>query len=147
MYTHTHTQRDTYIHNPHTHAHTHILKKTQRKPINTLHSLVLDVALSDGCFPSLLLGICTAFVNRKTVSWETRSGPHSLLTDRHSFLEPYSGTRLACPSLAHLAISEQRWEMEEERLTQRHCLDGVVETLALVQLHLGTERKGHSLRY
>lgn len=37
--------------------------------------------------------------------------------------------------------------MEEERLAQRHRLDGVVETLAFVQLHLGAERKGHSLQY
>lgn len=41
----------------------------------------------------------------------------------------------------YLAISEQRWEVEEERLAQGHRLDGAVEILASEQLHLGTERE------
>jgi hypothetical protein len=45
----------------------------------------------------------------------------------------------------YLSISEQRREVEEEGLAKRHRLDGVVKVLALVQLHLGEDRKGAEL--
>lgn len=39
-------------------------------------------------------------------------------------------------SCAYLSVPLQRGEVEEERLSQRDAVDGVVQIVALVQLHL-----------
>lgn len=42
---------------------------------------------------------------------------------------------------AHLSISVQRREVEKKRLAQRHAVNGVVQIVAPVQLHLGGGRE------
>lgn len=46
--------------------------------------------------------------------------------------------------MTHLSVSVQRREVEEQRLSQGHAVNGVVQVVAPVQLHLGAERKVRS---
>lgn len=38
--------------------------------------------------------------------------------------------------IRYLSVSVQRWEVKEKRLSQRNAVDGVVQVVAPVQLHL-----------
>lgn len=46
--------------------------------------------------------------------------------------------------MTHLSVSVQRWEVEEQRLSQGHAVNGVVQVVAPVQLHLGGGKKVRS---
>lgn len=43
--------------------------------------------------------------------------------------------------MTHLSVSVQRREVEEQRLSQGHAVNGVVQVVAPVQLHLGGGKK------
>lgn len=79
----------------------------------------------------------------------TRKWPQ-LTPDLKALVDPIASQHLLKPSFSgkgleqYLSISEQRWEVEEQRLPQGDSVDGVIKVLTLVKLHLWREEKQHT---